>query len=78
MSWVSAESSGSTSTWQNQIVHSNHYRPSGVLELFMYVLSLLLTLLLLASIFDHAVNTTITNSHIGTSITQVQARSTGV
>jgi len=82
MSWTPylAESSGSMSAWQNQVAHNYSWGPSGMLGLFFMAFLTIITLSLLASLFDHAENTTITNSHINaTSITQIQARSsTGV
>jgi len=42
MSWspYSAESSGSTAAWQNQVVHSYNYGPSGALKPVVYVIIL--------------------------------------
>jgi len=81
MSWgpYPAESIGSTAAWQNQVVHSYNYGPSGALKLVMYIPSgLLLKQSLLASILDQANNPIITNSQINTNcITQIQARTTG-
>jgi len=37
MSWgYPAESSGSASTWQNQVAYSCYYGPSGAIDLIMY------------------------------------------
>jgi len=81
MSWgpYPAESSGSTAAWQNQVVHSYNYGPSGTLEFVVYILSrVFLTISLLASLFNHAENTTFTNSQIyANCTTQIQSRRTG-
>jgi len=79
MSWVSypAESGGSESTWENQGAHGprNYDGPSGAQQLIMSVILLIILFVsLVASFFDHAENTTITNSRF---ITQIQACSTG-
>jgi len=44
MSWgpYPAESSGSIATWQNQVVHSYNYGPSGALKLVVYVIILII------------------------------------
>ena len=82
MSWgpYPAESSGSTSAWPNQVADGYNYGPSGALEFVVYILSrVFLTISLLASPFNHAENTTFTNSQIYANFntTQIQARSTG-
>jgi len=70
-----AESSGSTSRRRNKVAHNHYHGSSGTLEL---VVSRFVLTALLASILDHAKNTTFTNSQVNMSVTQVQACSTGV
>jgi len=82
MSWgpYPAESNGSTSAGPTQVAYSYSYGPSGTLEFVVCILSrVFLTISLLASLFNHAENTTFTNSQIyANCTTQIQARSTGV
>ena len=71
-----AESSGSTSRGRNKVAHNHNHGPSGTPE---FVISRFVLTVLLASILDHAKNTTFTNSQVNNmNINQVQACSTGV
>jgi len=52
MSWgpYPAESNGSTAAWQNQVVHSYNYGPSGAWKLVVYVIILIILAGVTASI----------------------------